>query len=230
MFDRNPPSPAEIERWFLADPGVPPRTFELALVLGGTVSAGAYTAGALDFLIEALDSWTQLRDANNAAVPRHNVVLRVITGTSGGGVCAAIAGRALAYEFDPIARSTPVGPQATSNPFYDTWIKTLTLDRFLDTSDIGRDVTSLLNGAAIDLGARHINEFTGNGPKQRSWIAAPLRIILTLTNLRGIPFQTRFRRRSQRKLCRPRRLRSLCARLSQSADPRVPAGRTDVGL
>ncbi len=97
MFDRNPPSPAEIERWFLADPGVPPRTFELALVLGGTVSAGAYTAGALDFLIEALDSWTQLRDANNAAVPRHNVVLRVITGTSGGGVCAAIAGRALAY-------------------------------------------------------------------------------------------------------------------------------------
>ena len=192
MVDRNPPSPAEIERWFLADPGVPPRTFELALVLGGTVSAGAYTAGALDFLIEALDSWTQLRDANNSAAPRHNVVLRVITGTSGGGVCAAIAGRALAYEFDPIARSTPVGSQATGNPFYDTWIKTLTLDRFLDTSDIGRDVTSLLNGAAIDLGARNIVEFTGKGPKRRSWIGAPLRIILTLTNLRGIPFRLDF--------------------------------------
>ncbi|MBV8738944.1 MAG: patatin-like phospholipase family protein [Alphaproteobacteria bacterium] len=192
MVDRNPPSPAEIERWFLADPGVPPRTFELALVLGGTVSAGAYTAGALDFLSEALDSWTQLRDANNSAAPRHNVVLRVITGTSGGGVCAAIAGRALAYEFDPIARSTPVGSQATGNPFYDTWIKTLTLDRFLDISDIGRDVTSLLNGAAIDLGARNIVEFTGKGPKRRSWIAAPLRIILTLTNLRGIPFRLDF--------------------------------------
>jgi hypothetical protein len=192
MVDRNPPSAAEIERWFLADPGVPPRTFELALVLGGTVSAGAYTAGALDFLIEALDSWTQLRDANNSAAPRHNVVLRVITGTSGGGVCAAIAGRALAYEFDPIARSTPVGSQVTGNPFYDTWIKTLSLDRFLDTSDIGRDVTSLLNGAAIDLGARNIVEFTGKGPKRRSWIAAPLRIILTLTNLRGIPFRLDF--------------------------------------
>jgi hypothetical protein len=192
MVDRNPPSAAEIERWFLADPGVPPRTFELALVLGGTVSAGAYTAGALDFLIEALDSWTQLRDANNSAAPRHNVVLRVITGTSGGGVCAAIAGRALAFEFDPIARSTPVGSQATGNPFYDTWIKTLTLDRFLDTSDIGKDVTSLLNGAAIDLGARNIVEFTGKGPKRRSWIAAPLRIILTLTNLRGIPFRLDF--------------------------------------
>ena len=33
------------------------RTFELGLVLGGTVSAGAYTAGALDFLLEALEAW-----------------------------------------------------------------------------------------------------------------------------------------------------------------------------
>ena len=192
MFDRAPPSAAEIERWFLANPAVPPRTFEFALVLGGTVSAGAYTAGALDFLIEALDSWTQLRDANNPAAPRHNVVLRVITGTSGGGVCAAIAGRALAFEFDPIARGTPVGPAPTGNPLYDTWIKTLTLDRFLDTGDIGREVTSLLNGAAIDAGARHIVEFSGKGPKRRSWVAAPLRVILTLTNLRGIPFRLDF--------------------------------------
>jgi hypothetical protein len=192
MFDRNPPSPNEIERWFLASPEVPPRTFEFALVLGGTVSAGAYTAGALDFLIEALDSWTQLRDANNSAAPRHNVVLRVITGTSGGGVCAAIAGRALAFEFDPVARGTPVGGEASGNPFYDTWIKALSLDRFLDTRDIGREVISLLNGAAIDAGARNIIEFSGRGPKRRSWVAAPLRIIFTLTNLRGIPFRLDF--------------------------------------
>ncbi len=192
MFDRSPPSQAEIERWFLANPPVPPRTFELALVLGGTVSAGAYTAGALDFLIEALDSWTQLRDANNSAAPRHNVVLRVVTGTSGGGVCAAIMGRALAFEFDPIARGTPVGPGLTGNPFYDIWIKTLTLDRFLTTEDIGKEVPSLLNGAAIDAGASQIVEFTGKGPKRRSWVAAPLRVVLTLTNLRGLPFRLDF--------------------------------------
>ena len=192
MFDRNPPSAGEIERWFLANPEVPPRTFEFALVLGGTVSAGAYTAGALDFLIEALDGWTRLRDAGNGAAPRHNVVLRVITGTSGGGVCAAIAGRALAFEFDPVARGTPVGSGLTGNPLYDTWIKTLTLDRFLDTSDIGKEVASLFNGAAIDAGARNIVEFLGKGPRRRPWVAAPLRVILTLTNLRGIPFRLDF--------------------------------------
>ncbi len=192
MFDHSPPSAAEIDRWFLANPEVPPRTFEFALVLGGTVSAGGYTAGALDFLIEALDNWTALRDAGDAMAPRHNVVLRVVTGTSGGGVCAAIAGRALAFEFDPIARSTPVGSGPTGNPLYDTWVKTLTLDRFLDTGDIGKDVVSLLNGAAIDAGARNIVEFPGKGAKRRSWLAAPLRVILTLTNLRGVPFQLEF--------------------------------------
>ncbi len=58
-FDRSSPSLPEINKWFIDYPLVPPpNTFELALVLGGTVSAGAYTAGALDFLIEALDSWT----------------------------------------------------------------------------------------------------------------------------------------------------------------------------
>lgn len=192
MFDQKPPTTAEIERWFLLNPPVPPRTFELALVLGGTVSAGAYTAGALDFLIEALDAWTRLRDTGDAAAPQHNVVLRVVTGTSGGGVCAAIAARALNFAFDPISRGTPVGESPTGNPLYDIWIKTLTLDRFLETGDIGKEVASLLNGAAIDAGAQTIIDFTGKGSQARSWLAAPLRVILTLTNLRGVPFKLDF--------------------------------------
>ena len=57
-FNRNPPGEAEINRWFIDAPTVPDGTFEFALVLGGTVSAGAYTAGAVDFLIEALDCFT----------------------------------------------------------------------------------------------------------------------------------------------------------------------------
>jgi hypothetical protein len=37
----------------LPSPGV----CEIGLVLAGAVSAGAYTAGVIDFLIEALDAW-----------------------------------------------------------------------------------------------------------------------------------------------------------------------------
>ena len=64
----------------------PPRTFELGMVLGGTVSAGAYTAGALDFLLEALEAWHA-----DAHAP-HRVVIKTAAGTSGGAVCASILG------------------------------------------------------------------------------------------------------------------------------------------
>jgi hypothetical protein len=89
-------------------------------VLGGTVSAGAYTAGAIDFLIEALDCFETAKAQGRA--PRHDVVLKLIAGTSGGGVNAAIAARALAYKFPHISRGTPVQEESTGNPFYDTWI------------------------------------------------------------------------------------------------------------
>jgi hypothetical protein len=52
----------EIDRLFLRADEPPANTFEIALVLGEAVSAGAYTAGAVDFLIEALDCWTRLRE------------------------------------------------------------------------------------------------------------------------------------------------------------------------
>ncbi len=49
---------AAIEAW-LRRPLVPREdgVFRLGLVLNGTAAAGAWTAGALDFLVEALDFW-----------------------------------------------------------------------------------------------------------------------------------------------------------------------------
>jgi hypothetical protein len=188
-FDRSEPDKADIERWFLDAPPVPPRTFEFALVLGGTVSAGAYTAGAVDFLFEALDCFAAAKAAGTA--PAHDVVLKLITGTSGGGVNAAIAARALAYDFPHVVRGTPIDAGAmTGNPFYDIWVKTLRLDRFLDTSDIKGSVPSLLNGAAIDAGGAYIVGFQPGPARARSWVGSPLRVILTLTSLRGVPYRT----------------------------------------
>src|SRR5215217_2152048 len=99
-IDRTEPAPEDVQKWFLDNRPVAERTFEIGLVLGGTVSAGA-----LDFLIEALDCWEAAKaDPADRLVPRHNVVLKVITGTSGGGVNAAIAARALNFDFPHVAR------------------------------------------------------------------------------------------------------------------------------
>jgi hypothetical protein len=195
-IDRTPPDAAQIKRWFLDVPDLEPGVFEFALVLGETVSAGSYTAGAVDFLIEALDclSNAQLQDR----APKHTVRLKLIAGTSGGGVNAAIAARILAYDYPHVRRATPIGANGSGNPFYDVWVNTLRLDRFLDTSDIGQQLTSLLNGKLIDDGAAAIIAFANGQPRARDWVAEPLRIILTLTSL--VPDQ--FRRQAEPGLCR----------------------------
>ena len=37
------------------------KTFHLAITMAGAISAGAYTAGVMDYLLEALDHWTEMK-------------------------------------------------------------------------------------------------------------------------------------------------------------------------
>src|SRR4051812_2335307 len=39
--------------------------FDIGLVMAGAVSAGAYTAGAIDFLLQALDTWYAEKGINH---------------------------------------------------------------------------------------------------------------------------------------------------------------------
>ena len=156
-----PDEPIDVSKWFIDQPEPPEHTYELALVLGGTVSAGCYTAGALDFLIEALDSWHAAKDRNDPRAPTHNLAIRVIAGTSGGGVNAAITARALAFKFPPVTRGTSPSLPETGNPFYDTWVNKIRLLDFLDISDLrAGKVHSALNGAPLENAARNILSFT----------------------------------------------------------------------
>jgi Patatin-like phospholipase len=191
-FDQSDPDPAIVKQWFLDNASVAPGTFELALVLGGTVSAGAYTAGALDFLIEALDCWEAVGVGGDPPAPRHRVVLKVVTGTSGGGVNAAIAARALNFAFPTVPQGRAVDAARSGNPFYDTWVHDLRLDRFLALDDRDKGFVSILNGVAIDESAGRIASFAGAERQPRAWVGAPLRLVITLTNLAGVPYRLAF--------------------------------------
>mgnify|MGYP000882124132 FL=1 len=104
-----PFSPAEVAALEALDPPIDAPTpyganalptFEIALVLAGAVSAGAYTAGVLDYLLETLDLWEAEKARLTAAgvpldqwtVPPHAVRLRVVSGASAGSICAALLG------------------------------------------------------------------------------------------------------------------------------------------
>lgn len=177
----------------LIAPPMPPNTFEFALVMGGTVSAGAYTAGAVDFLIEALDCF-QAEKARSGC-KYHNVVLKALSGTSGGGVVSAILARALAYKFPSQYFGAPlIAAGDTVNPLYDTWVNKLDLTPMLMMSDI-RDssVPSLLNAMVIDETAAAIESYTGDTlTAPRDWIGAPLTVFMTHTNLSGVPIKIDF--------------------------------------
>ena len=44
--------------------------FQIGLAMSGAISAGAYTAGVFDFLIQALDEWEKARnDPNEKPLP-----------------------------------------------------------------------------------------------------------------------------------------------------------------
>lgn len=186
-----------------ADP--PPCTFELGMVLGGTVSAGAYTAGALDFLLEALEAWHADPDAP------HRVVLKTAAGTSGGAVCASILGLLSSRVVPHVSTdTTPAGqeahPQATNNPLWDLWVNDFQIAKLLRTDDLGEDadagagipsgsrvqhVPALVNCRMIDESGARLATIGTSPATTLAYFAAPFRAAVTLANLRGIPYQVR---------------------------------------
>lgn len=194
-FDDESVTDALFRRWY---PDVCPApeegVFEIGLVLAGAVSAGAYTAGVMDFLFQALDAWNAAKKAGED-VPRHSVRLRVIAGASAGGINGAIAAAASRYEFPPATAASGSGDLA-ANPFYDTWVRRVRIEDLLDTSDLdgGGELRALLNCSSLREIANGAIDFSGPAadPEVRAWLADPLRLALTVTDLGGVPYAVRF--------------------------------------
>ena len=65
--------------------------FEIGLAMAGAISAGAYSAGVIDFLFQALDAWEKAKREAPDTVPNHSVCLRAAAGASAGSITAALA-------------------------------------------------------------------------------------------------------------------------------------------
>lgn len=167
-----------------------PATFELGLALAGAISGGAYAAGVLDFIYEALERWYAAKDAG-VPVPSHDVLLRVISGASAGSINGAISAVSLPYAFPHVHASQM--DEAGANPFYDAWVKRVDIRHFLGTGDLDKDmpIASLLDTHCLDEIAAQVLRFEGM-PLRRPYIANPLKFVFTVTNLRGVPYAVPF--------------------------------------
>lgn len=170
------------------NPTPEPGTFQLGLCMAGAVSAGAYTAGALDFLIEALDTWEEARAAGQP-VPSHRVTLRALSGASAGGMCAAILAALLNRRFAP-ARDDA---SRAANPLWQAWVEGPDIAKLLDPADraAGGPVLSLLNVNALQQIVDRVLDAPGE-TVTRPWVAASLPIALSVGNLRGVPYGMAF--------------------------------------
>ena len=96
--------------------------------MAGAVAAGAYHGGVMDYFVEALDAWYDAKGRCQPESPPHNVVLKVITGASGGGMTAALAAIALARKITPVWDDPDVtSDNSFFNPFFNPWVDELSI-------------------------------------------------------------------------------------------------------
>src|ERR1700744_372093 len=79
-------------------------TFYVGLCMAGAVSAGAYTAGVMDYLMEALSEWEKRR--GQQGVPSHLVQIPVMGGASAGGMTSLIGATSFNNPLTPIDKPT----------------------------------------------------------------------------------------------------------------------------
>lgn len=169
----------------------------IALVLAGAVSAGAYTGGALDYLFSTLRLWQKAYDDDKSSVPEPNVKIKAMTGASAGSIAGVIA--LLNLYLDKKVDFISVKPNGTDSLQYESWVKLCMnengniIDSLFDLSDIKNgNVNSLLNSSFIDKIIDTLDSFVPDKPTDKDrklpkYINSALELLLSITNLRGVP-------------------------------------------
>lgn len=159
---------------------------KIGINMAGAISAGAYTAGVLDFLTEALDLWEQAK-LRSDPVPLHDVSLEVLSGASAGGMCAAIASLMLHKDFEHIRDTSKTG---TTNRLYESWVNRADINKLLQSDDLRNrtEIISLLDSSIVTQIAAYALTPGPEPLKTRAYVSADLALFLSLTNLRGTPY------------------------------------------
>lgn len=174
--------------------------FEIAIAATGGTSTGAYIAGVLDFLWEALEEWTAAKARGEA--PKYAVRITTMVGTSAGGLSAAIAAMSGVKQFPHVydervwRQIHPDGrPQDRSkNPLYRAWVQEISLDRLLSKpEDAETGELALFYSAPKDV-RDTIFKMIAAAPvaQARDWLAHPLELRVPIGNLRGVPYALDF--------------------------------------
>jgi hypothetical protein len=184
----------------MPDPVQDPPEFHIGLCMAGAISGGAYAAGVVDFLLEALEEWEKVRGQPDVAP--HRVRITTTAGASAGGMVTAILCRALVTGVtpvrDPLKYTENPAPDPArqtapyANPFFEAWVENIDIRHLLAARDLADEKAPVISGLdSTVLGQICHNVLHWPGPKRDRpppYIADPLDIYFTTTNLRGVAY------------------------------------------
>jgi hypothetical protein len=181
--------------------------FRIGISMAGAISAGAYTAGVMDYLLEALENWQKAKELDLPGTPKHEIIIEVLSGASAGGMTAVMTAASVQKEFPHISQRNYFTETSKENPLYDSWVnltevhKSDIMSQMLDSKDItgspehnpGREVRSFFNSMFIEKIARQALESTVKDLQiNRPYFAGDMELLTTLTNLRGYHYHLEF--------------------------------------
>ncbi len=190
---------------------IPDDEFHIGITMAGAVSAGCYTAGAMDYLFEILDLWEKakknelpedFKGVNLDLIPKHKVIIDAMGGTSAGGMTTMMAAiYALRGKINPVNNPQLNPAEKKDNVMYDSWVlmgekpgEESLISKLFDVSDLEKSnkIQSLLNSDFIEEICE--NAFYDDGkPKNKfPYISDQLEIILAHTMLRSVPLEVDF--------------------------------------
>lgn len=176
--------------------------------MAGAVSAGAYTAGVIDYLLESLHLWEKAKDRNKTlgenhpeyddSIPMHDVELEVLSGASAGGITGTLTVLSLLDKDHQFVNKD--NPKGAHNVFYQSWVKMAdtttetSLMQLLKVDDLKADAypESLLNTTPIETIADNALK-TNDHVAFPKYVSKSLDLVLTTTNLRGLNFNIDFK-------------------------------------
>lgn len=175
--------------------------FKICIAMAGAVSAGAYTAGVMDYLTEALSLWQAKKEKNlsiqarrpndyfedpeyDASVPMHEVQIEVLAGSSAGGITASLS-------------FIEANTHRNHSLLYDCWVnmaddnKGSTIQKMLG-SEGENEINSLFNVVPIEQIADRAFENMEVRETLPPYFSPNVDLLLTVTNLEGLKYEIPF--------------------------------------
>jgi hypothetical protein len=129
-------------------------TFHLAITMAGAVSAGAYTAGVMDYLLEVLDEWEKLKISGTYEnkLPSHRIQIEVLSGASAGGMTACVSSILLHQLEKHHVKYETNESDRKKNRLYNSWVN---LGHGTESMSGNKAISELLGDGDI----KEINEY-----------------------------------------------------------------------